>query len=61
MTGVELHSGTTAPPEIISFIASPTLISRYVSDSFGAIIKNPLVGFGVVGTKTFTTTSPVRA
>jgi len=42
----------TAPPERIIFIPSPTLISSSTISARGSISRNPLVGFGVVGTKT---------
>src|SRR5262249_36517757 len=51
------YGGTTAPPEITIFSPSATLISRSAILSRGTSNKNPLVGFGVVGTNTFTTFS----
>ena len=39
------------PAETINLEASSKLISRYMRSFFGTISKNPLVGFGVVGTK----------
>ena len=42
------------PAETINLEASSKLISKYLISFFGNISKNPLVGFGVVGTKTFT-------
>ena len=41
------------PADTINFEASSKVISRNITSSFGNISKNPLVGFGVVGTKTF--------
>ena len=42
------------PADTINFEASSKLISRYTTSSFGNISKKPLVGLGVVGTKTLT-------
>ena len=39
--------------------ASSKLMSRYIKSFFGSISKKPLVGFGVVGTKTLTSSSLV--
>jgi hypothetical protein len=55
------HDGTTLPPEITIFIPSATLISSVITFSCGTNTKNPLVGFGVVGTNTLTTFSFVFA
>ena len=41
------------PAETINLEACSKEISKYISSSLGTINKNPLVGFGVVGTKTF--------
>ena len=40
------------PADTINFEASSKLISRYITSFFGNISRNPLVGLGVVGTKT---------
>ena len=42
------------PAETINFDASSNVISRYTISLLGNIKRKPLVGFGVVGTKTFT-------
>ena len=42
------------PADTINLEASSKLISKYKTSSFGNISKNPLVGFGVVGTNTLT-------
>ena len=47
-----LAGGVTAPPEINIFIPSPTDISKGITSSLGTSKRKPLVGFGVVGTKT---------
>ena len=41
------------PAETINLDASSNVIFRYITSSIGNINKKPLVGFGVVGTKTF--------
>ena len=41
------------PAETINLDASSNVIFRYITSSIGNISKKPLVGFGVVGTKTF--------
>ena len=38
----------------MNFDASSNVISKYIISSFGNIKRKPLVGFGVVGTKTLT-------
>ena len=45
------------PAETINFEASSKLISKYITSFFGNISKKPLVGLGVVGTKTLTNLS----
>ncbi len=42
------------PAETINLEASSNVISKYLISLFGNISKKPLVGFGVVGTKTLT-------
>ena len=42
------------PAETINFDASSNVISRYTISLLGNINRKPLVGFGVVGIKTFT-------
>ena len=42
----------TAPTEIINFMASSKFIFKKTKSFLGTKIKNPLVGFGVVGIKT---------
>ena len=42
------------PAETINLDASSNVIFRYITSSIGNISKKPLVGFGVVGTKTLT-------
>ena len=49
---VAVYSGITAPPEINIFIPSPTDMESGKISCGGSIKRNPLVGFGVVGTKT---------
>ena len=44
--------GLDVPADTINFEASSKLISRYITSFFGNISRNPLVGLGVVGTKT---------
>ena len=41
------------PAETINFEACSNDTSKYIKSFFGNISKKPLVGFGVVGTKTF--------
>ena len=50
----ENQLGFEVPADTINFEASSKDISRYITSSFGNISKKPLVGLGVVGTKTFT-------
>ena len=45
------------PAETINFDACSTETSKYIKSFLGKMSKNPLVGFGVVGTKTFTISS----
>ena len=42
------------PAETINLEACSNVTSRYIKSFFGTISKKPLVGFGVVGTKTLT-------
>ena len=42
------------PAETINLDASSKLMSKYLTSLLGNINKNPLVGFGVVGTNTLT-------
>ena len=42
----------TAPSEIINFMASSKFMFKKITSFFGTKIRNPLVGFGVVGIKT---------
>ena len=42
------------PAETINFEASSKVISKYIISFLGNIKRKPLVGFGVVGTNTFT-------
>jgi len=51
--------GLTAPPDISIFIPSPTVISREWISLLGKSRRNPLVGFGVVGTNTLVSFFPV--
>ena len=46
--------GFDVPAETINLEASSKLISKYITSSLGNISKKPLVGLGVVGTKTLT-------
>ena len=52
---------TTDPAEMMAFTASSMDIVVSRSRSFGTMRRNPVVGFGVVGTNTFTMSCPVRA
>ena len=45
------------PAETINFEACSKVTSKYIKSFFGNINKKPLVGFGVVGTKTLTNSS----
>jgi hypothetical protein len=45
------------PADTINFDASSNDISKKIRSFFGTINKKPLVGLGVVGTKTFTNLS----
>ena len=54
-----LIGGTTAPPEMMTFMPSATDIFRRVISSSGSMRRNPLVGLGVVGTNILTIFSPV--
>ena len=47
------------PAETINLDASSNVIFRYITSSIGNISKKPLVGFGVVGTKTLTNSDSV--
>ena len=47
------------PAETINLEASSKDIFKYITSSFGNINKKPLVGFGVVGTKTLIKFFPV--
>ena len=47
------------PAETINLDACSKLISKNIKFFLGTINKNPLVGFGVVGTKTFTSSFPI--
>ena len=42
------------PAETINLEASSKVISKYMRSFLGTIKRKPLVGFGVVGTKTLT-------
>ena len=42
------------PADTTNLDASSKVIFRYITSSTGNIKRNPLVGFGVVGTNTFT-------
>ena len=42
----------------MNFEACSKVISKKIKSFFGTISKKPLVGFGVVGTKTFISSSP---
>src|SRR5690606_35983690 len=53
------HFGTTTPSETTIFSASSIVISSSTTSSRGTNRMKPDVGFGVVGTKTVSTTSPV--
>ena len=47
------------PADTINLEASSKVISKYTTSSSGNINKNPLVGLGVVGIKTFIKFLPV--
>ena len=47
------------PAETINFEASSKVISKYIISFLGNIKRKPLVGFGVVGTNTFTSSELV--
>ena len=47
------------PADTINFEACSKVISKYITSSLGNISRKPLVGFGVVGTKTLTTSCPI--
>jgi len=47
------------PADTINLEASSKVILRYITSSIGNISKKPLVGFGVVGTKTLIKSFPV--
>src|SRR5262249_25553277 len=53
------RSGPTAPPEMMKFIASSIVSSVGMSFETGTTSRKPLVGFGVLGTKTAASSSPV--
>ena len=46
------------PAETINLEACSKEMSKNITSFFGNINRNPLVGFGVVGTKTFIKSSP---
>src|SRR5262245_32831610 len=46
------HGGSTAPPEMIIFMPSATVISSSTTSCRGTMRTKPLVGFGLVGTNT---------
>ena len=50
--------GSVLPADTINFEACSKEISKNITSFFWNINKNPLVGFGVVGTKTFIKSSP---
>jgi hypothetical protein len=45
------------PADTINFEACSKETLKYIKSFLGNISRNPLVGFGVVGTKTFTRSS----
>ena len=47
------------PAETINLDACSKVKSKNITSSFGNIKRNPLVGFGVVGTKTLINFCPV--
>ena len=47
------------PAETMNLDACSKVISKKIKFFFGTINKKPLVGFGVVGTKTFTSSFPI--
>ena len=49
---ISYFNSPTAPTEIINFMASSKFIFKKIKSFLGTKIKNPLVGFGVVGIKT---------
>src|SRR5690606_817144 len=57
--GSGCHFGTTTPSETIIFSASSIDMSSSTTSSRGTNRMKPDVGFGVVGTNTVSTTSPV--
>ena len=55
------HGGTMEPPEIMSFMPSPTLMVSSRTSARGTSIRKPLVGLGEVGTKTAQISSAISA
>ena len=55
------NSGMTAPPEINNFMPSPKDMSIANTSSLGTNRRKPLVGLGVVGTKTVVNWRPITA
>ena len=57
MKRCQISQDQILPAETINLDASSKVMSRYIKSFFGTIKRNPLVGFGVVGTNTFTISS----